>query len=826
MRPTDFERIPSELKNRPQWVCWQEESRGGKPTKVPYNPATRKRADSQDPTTWGTFEQALNTANQNGFKGIGFVFSADDPYCGVDLDKCRDPEAGVIGPNAQELITKISSYSEASPSKTGVHIVVKATLPPKGRRKGKVEMYDSGRYFTFTGDHLEGTPITIEERQAELEALHNEIFGNSSGEPKQAPGGSRKTARGELSDDELIRKITESKIGEKFRALWENDSESGWLKYKYGYSSQSEADLALCSILAFWTGKDAERMDRLFRKSGLIREKWNEYRGEQTYGELTIGKAIADTKEVWGGLTKKRRTKRENKTSAPEKTDLPEIQINNRQLRDTTTLAINALLAANDPPTLFMRMGQLCQIKTDEDERPTIEIIKETGVKYYLTQAADFIRKDKEVTSVSPPKVLAQNILATPDLPFPPLRGIVEVPVLRPDGSILADPGYDPATKLFYHPLPGPALDPIISASPDQQDAINSVNFILYELLPDFPFIDEASRANTLAALLTPIVRHVIVGPVPMGLFDAPQAGTGKTKLAEIIGMISTGRWTPMRTPPMRRDDDAEWSKVITSALLKGSTINCFDNVDGILRSPSLCLALTSQVYSDRLLGTNQQPEIPVICSWFATGNNIQLGGDLPRRCYWIRLDAKVSQPWKRSDFRHKDLEEWVTENRSRLSAALLTMARAWYAAGQPEPDSPILGSYQAWCRTVGGILKFSGIAGFLGNLDAMHDRADLEGREWEAFLGTWRDHYGNAVVLVKELVEEAQKEEGSAIRDALPIRLAEAMARKGSGFAISVGRALQAKEGVHFGDMGLHLVRVPEADKKSKANGWQVLTY
>jgi hypothetical protein len=153
-------------------------------------------------------------------------------------------------------------------------------------------------------------------------------------------------------------------------------------------------------------------------------------------------------------------------------------------------------------------------------------------------------------------------------------------------------------------------------------------------------------------------------------------------------------------------------------------------------------------------------------------------------------------------------------------------MARAWYEAGQPEPDCPTLGSYQAWCRTVGGILKFSGIASFLGNLDAMHERADLESREWETFLSAWHDHYGGAVVLVKELVGETQKEKGSAIRDALPSRLAEALNKKGSGFAISLGRALQFKEGVHFGDMGLHLVRVPEADKKSGANGWQVRTY
>ncbi|MDD2902494.1 MAG: hypothetical protein PHU44_08660 [Syntrophales bacterium] len=567
-------------------------------------------------------------------------------------------------------------------------------------------------------------------------------------------------------------------------------------------------------------------MDRIFRRTNLWRGKWDALRGDRTYGEITIATAIANTTEVWKGGGRKRQTSKKVRTADAEGTGLPMIQINDRQLRDTTALAIDALLAANNPPEIFVRMGQLGRVKTDEEGRPAIDILKENGLRYYLSQAADFVRVGNEVVKVSPPKDLVQNILAAPEWPFPPLRGIVEVPVLRPDGSILAAPGYDPATKLFYCPLPGPPIAPILPSSPNQQDAVNCIDFILGEQLADFPFADDSSRANTLAALLTPIVRHAIPGPVPLGLFDAPQAGTGKTKLVEIIGMISTGRWTPMHSPPMRRDDDAEWSKVITSALLKGSTVVCFDNVDGVLRSPALALALTVKVYSDRILGTNQQPEIPVNCSWFATGNNIQLGGDLPRRCYWIRLDAKMSRPWKRDNFRHQDLEGWVTETRSKLSAALLTLAQAWFVAGQPGSDSPILGSYQAWCRTVGGILKFAGVEGFLGNLEAMHERADLEGQEWEAFLRAWRDHYGDAVVLVKELVEITQEEEGTVIRDALPSRLQEAMNKKGSGFVRSLGRALQIKDGVHFGDLGLHLVRVPNADKKSGANGWRVLTY
>lgn len=814
-----MDKIPSDLKLLDQWVAWREELREGKATKIPVNPHKGSNAAVDRPETWGAFSQAVAAVSRNGNKGIGFVLTEATPFTVIDLDGVRDPATGEIEASARAIIDRLKSFAEISPSERGVHIWVKGKLPPGGRRKGNFEAYDSARYITCTGWHLDETPGNIENRQEELNIIHAEIFG----EAKQRISANPKPSKA-LADDELINKISKSKIGNKFSDLWRGDMD--YLKHQYRYASASEADLAICSILAFWTRKDAAQMDRIFRRSNLWREKWDALRGDRSYGEITIATAIANTTEVWKGGGRKRQANGKTKTSVPEKTGLPIIQINDRQLRDSTAQAVSALHSANTPPEIFVRMGQLCRIKNDEDEHPSIDPLKEAGVRYYLTQAADFVRVGNEVIKVSPPKDLVQNILAAPDWPFPPLRGIVEVPVLRADGSILAAPGYDPATKLFYCPLPGPAIAPIISSSPDQQDAVNNVNFILGELLADFPFGDEASRANTLAALLTPIVRHAIPGPVPLGLFDAPQAGTGKTKLAEIIGMISTGRWTPMHSPPMRRDDDAEWSKVITSALLKGSTVVCFDNVDGLLRSPSLALALTAKVYSDRILGTNQQPEIPVNCSWFATGNNIQLGGDLPRRCYWIRLDAKMSRPWKRDNFRHKDLEGWVTETRNRLSAALLTMAQSWYLAGQPEPDSPTLGSYQAWCRTVGGILKFAGVEGFLGNLEAMHERADLEGQEWEVFLRVWRDHYGDAVVLVKELVEKTQGEEGAGIRDALPSRLLEAMNKKGSGFVKSLGRALQIKDGVHFGDLGLHLVRVPAADKKSGANGWRVLTY
>ena len=178
----DIEKIPQELKGFPQWVCHRA-------NKIPVNPETGDNAKADDPGTWGEFDQAVRHFEENrgnGIAGIGFEFSPGDPYAGVDLDKCRNPETGEVEPWALKVVQHLNSYSEVSPSGTGLHIWIRGKLPQGARRKGKVEMYDSGRYFTVTGHHLESTPTTIEERQAELEALHGEIFGKPQRNPSRA----------------------------------------------------------------------------------------------------------------------------------------------------------------------------------------------------------------------------------------------------------------------------------------------------------------------------------------------------------------------------------------------------------------------------------------------------------------------------------------------------------------------------------------------------------------------------------------------------------------------------------------------------------------
>jgi putative DNA primase/helicase len=300
-----FSLLPVELTSRAQWVGWRcQPTRDGAPTKVPYNPRTGELASTIDPRTWTTFAEAVAAVPESDDAGgIGFVFSDDDPFAGVDLDGCRGPD-GEIAPWAQAIIERLGSYTEVSPSGTGVHIVVRGALPDGARRRrvlgdapgdgGKrpaIEIYDRARYFTVTGRHLPGTPRTVAERDAELKAVHAECV--AAPPPANGKGSGREgtprddAASSAWSDAELIARAERAENGDKFRRLWAGDIS--------GYGSHSEADLALCGILHFWTGGDAARIDRLFRQSGLMRPKWDEkhFAGGRTYGQVTIERARA-----------------------------------------------------------------------------------------------------------------------------------------------------------------------------------------------------------------------------------------------------------------------------------------------------------------------------------------------------------------------------------------------------------------------------------------------------------------------------------------------------------------------------------------------------
>lgn len=210
------EHIPFEFRRRPQWVVWRYEMRDGKKTKVPYNPSTGARASTTAPTTWTTFECAK--AKQKHYNGIGYVFNGSC-ICGIDPYRYHNPQTGEIESWALEIIKAIDSYTEISPSNTGAHRLLLGKLPAEGNRKGQIEMYDCGRCFCMTGNHLDGTPQLLEARHSELGSLHKQIFGSLKTEKKGT--GSRSAGTLDLIDQQIIEKARDATNGAKFQQLFD-----------------------------------------------------------------------------------------------------------------------------------------------------------------------------------------------------------------------------------------------------------------------------------------------------------------------------------------------------------------------------------------------------------------------------------------------------------------------------------------------------------------------------------------------------------------------------------------------------------------------------
>ena len=258
-------------------------------------------ANSTDPSTWGTFEQAVSVigrkcivGNDDGtVEGIGFVFSP--PYCGIDIDHCIDSETGEINSKALDIVAEMNSYTERSPSGTGIHIIYKGEVHSEWKKKQgnalgentDIEMYQTGRYFTVTGDVFDKYN-SVADRENEAENIQNTYF------TKKPVSKIQKTSFKplSLSDDEILNAARNSRNGMLFSELYAGNWQSK-------YESQSEADMAFCSMLAFWFQKDAEKMDAIFRRSGLMRDKWNRETGNSTYSAITLQRAIDGCTNVY-----------------------------------------------------------------------------------------------------------------------------------------------------------------------------------------------------------------------------------------------------------------------------------------------------------------------------------------------------------------------------------------------------------------------------------------------------------------------------------------------------------------------------------------------
>ena len=308
----DYDGLPKSLTDGNLFCVWRYETRDGKPTKVPYSPNgydTMTRAKSSDPTTFADFETARDYYSAYQFDGMGIGFFNN--LVGIDIDHCIDRNSGTINELAMRIVTTIDSYTEISPSGDGLHIILEVTddfrdgmtvkdergtsayklryFNKNSPRAQGVEVYIAGetnRFFTLTGKQFDlGNGGIVRERTAQLRGMLDEFMKRPEREPAQpAPA---PTTPVDLDDQEIIERAMRARNGATFTALWRGDTN--------GYGSRSEADLALCNLLAFWTQRDPDRMDRLFRQSGLMRDKWE----REDYRDWTVRKAIDGTANVY-----------------------------------------------------------------------------------------------------------------------------------------------------------------------------------------------------------------------------------------------------------------------------------------------------------------------------------------------------------------------------------------------------------------------------------------------------------------------------------------------------------------------------------------------
>jgi hypothetical protein len=831
--------IPLELRERPQWVVWHAEwiPDKGKYNKIPFDakvPVSRSLgASSTNAATWSTFERACSayiaTTLTEGptpavrYAGIGFVVSPDDPYVGIDIDDCitQSPDGPVLSPAATARINALATYTEVSPSGKGIRMFLRGILPPGGRKRGPYEMYDEGRFLTMTGRRWPGTPATIEPRQNELEAFHAIVF--PAAPPMAAAAPRIAAAPGDLpADDELLRIAFKAANGRMIESLWGGAIDQH-------NNDHSAADLALATQLAFYTGPDEARLDRLFRRSGLMRDKWDEVRfgNGDTYGVRTVRMAIDGCKEFYAppgssaakqkaearreGARKEKEARRLERSAVVKAAgDLPLIECNDRHLRDVSTDALNALVAANDPPQVFVRSGRLVRIETNEKCVPSIGLVTEASLRHRLARIANFVStsEDRGTVPVAPGATMVNDLMSFPSFGFvPPLEAIVTAPVVAPDGSLLTEVGYLPAARVYYDSIDRRAIP---DSTPTPESIAAAKTLLLDEFLGDFPFADDAARAHAMALLLLPFVRPLISGNTPLHLVDAPTQGTGKTLLAQIVASVFMGRLPPGMRCPERKDDE-EWRKIITSQLQQGSSHILFDNLRQQLDSASLAIALTSAEWTDRQLGSNLLTvTLPVRCAWTLTGNNINLGGDFPRRSVWIRLDSREERPENRDAdaFRIPDIERYSFEERPKLLAAALTLIRAWLQAGRPLWSGKPVGGFTSWSRIMGGILEAIEIPGFLENREELYERADPEREQWTQFVQAWHERYAERAVGVADLIDLAVD--------------CEIVGDDSRGSKNAFGRALRSRDSAIFAGFAITKAGLKDRAHQYKLNQWK----
>ena len=548
----------------------------------------------------------------------------------------------------------------------------------------------------------------------------------------------------------------------------------------------------------------------------LDKELWSNARQEIWKGMFFADPAFSDEEQDliiealvdYTGVSKSVLEKEWNKTKfkfilEEPYNDLTTIIVSSRFLKDLTDEALEVLGQANNPPSLFTRGGLMVRVKKNGD----VVVMNRVGLSDLLDRNSSFVKVGKQgnepvLEPAFVPEKLAINILEltnTDNPPTPQLDTISTVPVFTKDKKLLLTEGYHPKynTLLRLDELKNIRADIPIDEAKEPVD----------EFISGFPFTHPAGRAHVYAALLQAFARLMIKGPTPLYVIDASTMGTGKTLLCDGISLIVTGQ--PVRTMSLVRGEE-EREKRVTATLLDGAPIILLDNVT-TLGGETLAAVLTSEIWQGRKLGKSEMRTLRNNATWLATGNNVEVCDDLPRRVIPIRLDAGMEKPYERKF--ERNLKEWIPENRSLLVSCCLSILQHHINAGSPKPTRCItLGSYESWVNIVGGAIEFAGIDGFLEGREHLQDRGDTELNEWRILCEAWYERKGSTPILAKELLEICRE------RNVLAHLWVDKHSE--NGIYISLGKALNTNRDRVFGEW---VVRYAGKDKFTRNHTYKL---
>jgi len=493
------------------------------------------------------------------------------------------------------------------------------------------------------------------------------------------------------------------------------------------------------------------------------------------------------------------------------------IQVRPDALHIIATDAERALIASGAP--LYVRGGL---VKPVLDEMPAAHGRKTKVARLcevdadcltdHMSRAASWTKfnsRKNDWVPTDPPRSVALTILSRDgEWQFSRLSGVITTPTLRPDGTILSEPGYDEATQLLL--LDPPAL-PAIPDKPTRDDALRALA-ALDLLIEEFPFANEASRSAALSALITCVVRGALAA-VPMHATTAPVAGSGKSYIIDVASGLNLGDFAPVITAG-RTEEETE--KRLVSALLNGQSVISIDNVNGDLGGDLLCQMIERPIVSVRPLGSSKLVKVENRACVFATGNNIRLVGDMTRRVILCTLDPKTERPELRQ-FK-SDPFAMVMADRGKFIAAALTICRAYAVAGYPKQCRP-LASFEDWSRIVRSALVWLGCVDPAETMEQAR-ADDPETTSLRSLLRAWRTEFLGEFVSTGRAIERSKDNfNGQYTAPDLHHAMQAVAESKGTLSAIRLGKFLSSKKGRIID--GLRFI--DSEDSHSKQKVWSV---